>query len=106
MEIMICNVSIANVFNEASHKSELHTQILFGETVSVLEKNNDCWMKIQSENKEMKTKIDYLPFISITIVAFFAVSNLIFLILFSYYVKKNFCNFSFYWIILEELIVF
>lgn len=52
MEIMICNVSISNVFNEASHKSELHTQILFGEIVTLLEKGEDNWIKIQSENKE------------------------------------------------------
>ena len=52
MEIMICNVSISNVFNEPSHKGELHTQVLFGEIVTVLEKGNEHWIKIQTANKE------------------------------------------------------
>lgn len=52
MEMMICKVSISNVMNEASHKSELHTQLLFGEIVIILEKREDEWIKIESENKE------------------------------------------------------
>ena len=52
MEIMICNVSISNVFNEPSHKGELHTQVLFGEIVTILETGNEHWIKIQTENQE------------------------------------------------------
>ncbi len=46
MELHVCRVSVAPVRRSASDKSEMVTQILFGETVKVLEKKG-TWRKIR-----------------------------------------------------------
>ncbi len=46
MDIFICQVSIAPVRSSSSDKSEMVTQLLFGETVEVLEKRG-TWRKIK-----------------------------------------------------------
>lgn len=46
----ICNVNVANVMNEPSHKAELHTQFLHGDCVNVIEISDSFWVKVQSNN--------------------------------------------------------
>jgi gamma-D-glutamyl-L-lysine dipeptidyl-peptidase len=41
MSITICKVAVANLMQEPSHKSELCTQVLFGEQVRILEESNN-----------------------------------------------------------------
>jgi hypothetical protein len=47
MKIAICHVAQSNVMSEASHKSKLETQVLFGEAVTILETKNN-WARIQA----------------------------------------------------------
>ncbi|SEF77028.1 SH3 domain-containing protein [Halpernia humi] len=48
MEKAICNVSVAPVRAESSDKAEIVTQLLFGESISVLEVNSN-WTKIKMD---------------------------------------------------------
>lgn len=48
MEKAICNVSVAPVRAESSDKAEIVTQLLFGESISVLEVNSN-WTKIRMD---------------------------------------------------------
>lgn len=47
MEKGICTVSVAAIRAESSHRSEMTSQILYGETVVILEKANDFFKVIQ-----------------------------------------------------------
>jgi cell wall-associated NlpC family hydrolase len=44
-----CNVKIANMMGEASHKSELITQLLFNDFAELLEDTNEVWIKVKSK---------------------------------------------------------
>jgi gamma-D-glutamyl-L-lysine dipeptidyl-peptidase len=46
MKFVQCLVCIANVKTEASHESELYTQLLYGYKAKVIEVTNDRWVKI------------------------------------------------------------
>jgi gamma-D-glutamyl-L-lysine dipeptidyl-peptidase len=48
MHIAICHVSQSNVMSLPSHKSELETQILFGESIIILETQNN-WARIKAQ---------------------------------------------------------
>lgn len=45
----ICPLSVVPVRNSASHKSELLTQLLFGELFEVLEKKGRQWLKVRCQ---------------------------------------------------------
>ncbi|GJM31984.1 MAG: hydrolase Nlp/P60 [Saprospiraceae bacterium] len=47
MAICICPLSMAPVRNSASHKSEMLTQVLFGEMVEILEEKGRQWCKVR-----------------------------------------------------------
>ncbi len=47
MAICICPLSMAPVRNSASHKSEMLTQVLFGEMVEILEEKGRQWKKVR-----------------------------------------------------------
>ena len=47
MKRMQCNTSLSNVMKEPSHKAELHTQLLFGDTVILTEEKQGGWSKIK-----------------------------------------------------------
>jgi gamma-D-glutamyl-L-lysine dipeptidyl-peptidase len=47
MYYAICHVSAASMMQEASHKSELNTQVLFGETIEVLD-TKKSWVYVKS----------------------------------------------------------
>jgi hypothetical protein len=53
----ICNLSIIPVRQQPSEKSEMVTQLLFGETYNVLDKMNG-WLLIQSETDQYEGWID------------------------------------------------
>ncbi|GAC1707902.1 MAG: C40 family peptidase [Flavisolibacter sp.] len=47
MEIIICIVALAPVRKEASHRSEMTNQLLFGDCAELLESKNE-WMRVRS----------------------------------------------------------
>lgn len=54
-----CNVSVAAVYAEASNRSEMVTQLLYGENFSILERNGD-FSRIISEFDEVEGWISHL----------------------------------------------
>jgi hypothetical protein len=77
MEYALCSVSAAAVRSKPDHRSEMTNQLLFGETVLILESKEE-WYKIRSlyddyegwvthhmfENIDEKTALGPLPFVS------------------------------------------
>ncbi|HMQ46077.1 MAG TPA: NlpC/P60 family protein [Saprospiraceae bacterium] len=49
MEYRICSASVVPLRSGASHRSELASQLLFGELVEVLEKKGKQWVKVRCE---------------------------------------------------------
>jgi hypothetical protein len=47
MNKRMCDVSVANVMIEPNHRSELHTQMLFGDLAFVLGEKSGNWVKIK-----------------------------------------------------------
>lgn len=52
MDSMVCVVNIAPVKVSASHAAEMHTQLLFGEQVNIIDEFEHNWLKIETKNKE------------------------------------------------------
>lgn len=50
MEYGICPVAIAPIRNSAAHKSEMLSQLLFGETVEILEEKGRSWKKVRCQD--------------------------------------------------------
>ncbi len=48
MSIGICNITVAALKSEPNHKSELETQILFGESVKALGEEIGAWIKVET----------------------------------------------------------
>lgn len=44
---MVCIVPVSPMRSEPAHQYEIVSQLLFGETVEVIDQNNDGWMKIK-----------------------------------------------------------
>jgi len=51
MEYGICNLSVIPLREKASHKSEMVTQLLFGETYSIIQNYND-WLQIKCDHDQ------------------------------------------------------
>lgn len=49
MEFKICIVPISPLRAEPSHKSEMVSQLIFGECAIILERNDDGWVKIRNQ---------------------------------------------------------
>ncbi|MFL2597891.1 MAG: NlpC/P60 family protein [Flavobacteriaceae bacterium] len=58
MEYGICNLSIAPMRNENSHKSELISQLLYGDCFKVISKKNE-WLQITTITDDYSGWIDY-----------------------------------------------
>src|SRR5438128_1404512 len=48
----VCCVAVSPVRSAPSHKSEMVSQLLFGEMISILEKGEDQWVKIRCQYDE------------------------------------------------------
>lgn len=49
MEFRVCSVPVAPMRGEPSHKSEMTSQLLFGEKAKLLETAHDGWQKVQAK---------------------------------------------------------
>ena len=58
MDIAVCNVSVASVYEESYNDGRLVSQLLYGETCRILEFDKD-WVKIQFLSDEVEGWMDY-----------------------------------------------
>lgn len=52
MKQICCQVLLANVMKEPSHKAELHTQFLYGDKAGIVELSNSRWIKVLSASAQ------------------------------------------------------
>jgi gamma-D-glutamyl-L-lysine dipeptidyl-peptidase len=55
---LICNLSIVPLYSRASETSVIISQLLFGETVHIIQKKNKQWAKVQSTFDQVEAWVD------------------------------------------------
>src|SRR5690606_13764748 len=63
-EFGICNLSLVPLRKEASDKSEMLSQLLFGDLFSIIEKT-EKWLKVRTEYEDYESWIDAKQFASL-----------------------------------------